>query len=95
MDKLIVEHAFSDTGNCREYFWVKEIHLEGKEPTHPKRLLVCSQDEGPRYGGVQWYRATNDSCWYEPESPIRKSFRILSVDGQVLREPITDEGESA
>ena len=45
MNTITVTHAFTDSGNCRQYYWVKEIHLKGKEPTQPEKLLICSQDE--------------------------------------------------
>ncbi len=88
MNTITVTHAFSDPGNCREYYWVKEIHLKGKEPTYPKDLLICSQDEGTMFG-TQWYRATNDGIWYEPETPLKRDLTILTVEGGILREPVT------
>jgi hypothetical protein len=94
MNTITVEHAFEDSGNCREYYWVKEIHLEGKEPTHPKGILICSQDEGIFVAGqkhpcIEWYRATNDGIWYEPEAPLLKKMNIITVEGEMLRPAFT------
>lgn len=88
MNTLTVTHAFSYSGNYREYYWVKEIHLKGKEPRYPKDLLICSQDEGVHFG-TQWYRATNDGIWYEPECLLKRDLTILTVEGEILREPVT------
>jgi hypothetical protein len=82
MAKLIVTPAWSDPGNCREYYWVREIHNDEGEVKEPKNLLICSQDEGPY---VEWYRSTNDGCWYEPESPIKRTFDIYTTKGELLR----------
>ena len=84
MSTLVVKHAFSDSGNCREYYWVTTIKQTNQENKQPNKFLICSQDEGHDFG-VQWYRATNDGCWYEPESLIKSSFSIITESGEILR----------
>ncbi len=83
-DKLVVERAWDEPGFCRVYYRVKEIH-KGGEVTTPKDLLICSQEEIP--DSFSWYTVCNDGCYFEPESEIKRSFQVVNLAGQTLKEP--------
>jgi len=79
---LTVRFAYNDSGNCRTYY--RAVSLTEGENVTELNLLVCKQEESE--GVFEWYRCTSSGDWEEePEAVLKRSMRIVSIDGTVLR----------